>query len=515
MGMSVWLVGHDRANMIANQRRINAEGSMQAICLLSSMHLEKAIAGVGDGSIYAPLPSLVIFDDDFLAAESDKPLDLVRESPALAGAPVFIAVPSRSIEVDEACYAKGAVVVVHKQLSRAEYLRVENAAWQYENTRRYEQELQRQAAELANAKEIYRLNTQLSARNELLHKVFGRYFSEDVVDVILDAPEKVSLGGEKRRATILVADLRGFTAICEQLDPEELSRLLNFYFGEMVDKILAYHGTVIEFLGDGILAVFGALLHDTSHQERDAYMAAITMQNVMREVDAFCKEHDFPKLSMGIGIHTGEVFVGNIGSEKLMRYNVAGSAVNICSRIESCTVGGQILSSGETLAGAGEEVDYSQMGEILVKGASEAICVYEIQGIGGETPCALARTRGQGSWTTLSSSVMLPIFRMDGKIILPEPVRTEVEAVSREQIWLRVLDEMGQAPGLFDNVVLGVALISEGEGREPVSDRMPSLRHASDSGWYAKVVARSRDSLVLSFTQMDDRAKDYLEQWVE
>ena len=474
---------------------------MQAVCLLTSRHLERAIAGTGGETLSAPVPSLVIFDVDLLEAESYKPLDDLKENPMLAGVPVFFAVSERTEETDEACYAKGAVVVVHKQLSTAELLRAENTAYQFENTRLYEQELQTQAAELKNAKEIYRLNTQLKMRNDLLYKVFGRYFSEDIVDVILEDAAAVSLGGEKRHATILVADLRGFTAIGERLDPEELSTLLNFYFSKMVDVITAHHGTVIEFLGDGLLAVFGALLHDTSAQAQDALACAITMQNAMEEVNAFCRKKGFPHLNMGIGVHTGEVFVGNIGSEKLMRYNVVGSAVNICSRIESCTVGGQILASREALLSTDCEVSYAPMGEIMVKGASHAIAVFEITGIGGEEPCTLHKSFEEDDLSDISEKVMVGLFPMDEKITGPGRIMARVQAISEQRIKVKLPSDSDVMPILYDNVVL----VASGEKNE---------ENAAGKGWYAKVIERFPESMVLHFTQMDDAAKEFVDTWL-
>ena len=137
MGMTIWLVGHERRCMIANQRIINERGSMQSVCLLSHLHQWQVIADIGEDALSTLSPSLIVYDYDMLLEEEFTPLFEVRENPLLAGVPVFFAVQKRTNEIDEACYEKGAVVVVHKKLFYSELLRVENAAWQFENTRQY------------------------------------------------------------------------------------------------------------------------------------------------------------------------------------------------------------------------------------------------------------------------------------------------------------------------------------------------------------------------------------------
>ncbi len=385
--------------------------------------------------------------------------------------------------------------MVHKRLSSSELLRVQNIAWSYDNTRLYEQELQRQAAELINAKEIYDLNNQLTARNALLHKIFGRYFSDDVVDEILKEGSAVSLGGEKRKSTILLSDLRGFTAMAESMDPEELSTLLNHYFSRMVDVIVSCHGTVIEFMGDGLLAVFGALLHHAANQAEDALMAAIGMQNAMAQVNEFCKENGFPLLEMGIGVHTGEVFVGNIGSERLMRYNVVGNAVNICARMESCTVGGQVVTSKDTLSLSSLPVIYRAMGRIVVKGSSRAIPVFEVKGLGGDDALVLESARVPEVWREFEETVEIGLYPVTEKRIAAARVDARILAIS--QYHLRVVPTDTESSfELFDTVALSVS------------------REALSFGWYAKVVKRGSEEITLRFTQKDEAAERFISAYL-
>ena len=228
---------------------------------------------------------------------------------------------------------------------------------------------------------IQQLNGQLELRNKLLSETFGRFLSDEIVRQLLDTPDGLMLGGKKRTLTIMMSDLRGFTAMSEQMDPQSLIAMLNHYLGAMTDVIQHYNGTIIEFIGDGILAVFGAPLA-SDHHASDAVAAAVAMQMKMRSINEWNRERDFPTLEMGIGINTGEVIVGNIGSEKRTKYGVVGSHVNLCGRIESYTVGGQILISPQTRSMISCDLDVAQELEVYPKGVKGALILSHITGIG-------------------------------------------------------------------------------------------------------------------------------------
>lgn len=385
----IWVIGSDRNQMIEMQRKINSSGSMQAICLLSSEALRRAVAsGMDDHTSGMNSPSLIIIDYSLIVTSEFEPLSFIKKQRELAGVPLFFVVEKRSEEVDEDCYAKGAMVILHKSFSKSEIMRIENAAWQYENTKNYEKMIQKQATDLKAAKEIMNLNQQLKARNDLLYQIFGRYFSDDVVEVILEQPQGATIGGEKREVTVMMSDIRGFTSLSEEMEPEAVTTLLNYYFEKMLEAILKYHGTVIEFLGDGLLSVFGAPLQSYNHTS-DAIAAAISMQNAMKDVNAYCAEQGYPNLEMGIGIHCGDVFVGNVGSEKMMRYNVIGPVVNECSRIESNSAGGQVLVSEKAIGKSGYPVTVAGRLNIVAKGLKEPIPVGEVVGIEGPYGCRI------------------------------------------------------------------------------------------------------------------------------
>lgn len=225
------------------------------------------------------------------------------------------------------------------------------------------------------------LNHQLELRNRLLSETFGRFLSDDIVRELLDTPDGLALGGKKRRLTILMSDLRGFTAMSEQMEPQALLSMLNHYLGEMTQLIQSHSGTIIEFIGDGIFAIFGAPT-PSDHHAADAVAAAIEMEARMGAVNAWNAERGYPKLNMGIGIHTGEVIVGNIGSEKRTKYGVVGSNVNLAGRIESYTVGGQILISPDTRAAIEAPLTVIQEMQVFPKGVKTGLTLSQVIGIG-------------------------------------------------------------------------------------------------------------------------------------
>jgi adenylate cyclase len=229
--------------------------------------------------------------------------------------------------------------------------------------------------------EIRRLADGLEIRNRFIQQTFGRYLSDEIVSGLLESPKGLALGGEQRRVTILMADLRGFTWIAEKLTPDQVVRLLNSYLGAMADVILAHQGTIDEFIGDAILAVFGAPVRREDDARR-AVACAVGMQIALAGLNRRNQAEGLPRVEMGVAVHTGEVVVGNIGSEKRAKYGVVGSPVNHTGRIESFTVGGQVLISETTLAEAGRDVSVGERLSVDAKGARDPIAVYDLRGIG-------------------------------------------------------------------------------------------------------------------------------------
>lgn len=245
-----------------------------------------------------------------------------------------------------------------------------------------------------------------------MRRTFGRYLSDEVVARLLETPTGLNLGGERRKVTILVADLRGFSAISERLPPEQVVTILNHYLGAMSDTVTYYHGTINEFMGDGIFVLFGAPVFREDDSER-AIACAIAMQTAMESVNQQNQQMSFPALEMGIGINTGEVVVGNIGSQKRAKYTVIGSHVNLAARIESYTVGGQILISEHTFKDAGAIVQASGQMQVEPKGIREPITVYEVSGIDGKYNIHLPEAIEE--FVTLQPPVPLCYTVLEGK----------------------------------------------------------------------------------------------------
>lgn len=242
---------------------------------------------------------------------------------------------------------------------------------------------------------LSRIATHLKLRSAytFIRKTFGRYLSDEIVDALFDSPGGLKLGGEKREVTILMADLRGFTSIGEQLDAEQVVEMVNIFLEAMTEVILKHQGTIDEFIGDAILAIFGAPLarHDDAIR---AVHCAVEMQLAMRQVNRRYAELGYPAVGMGIGMDTGPVVVGNIGSAKRSKYGIVGRHVNITARVESYTGPGQILITESTRNQCGDRLEIMGQMQVTPKGIKEQITLFDVGGIRGESPLQLPG-RGQ------------------------------------------------------------------------------------------------------------------------
>lgn len=178
-----------------------------------------------------------------------------------------------------------------------------------------------------------------------IRNTFGLYMDEDVARDLLAHPEGVRLGGDKREVVILMSDIRGFTPLAESLSPEETIRVLNHYFHHMIRVIKDYRGIIIDFVGDAILVFFDPLQETVETTVRRALSCGQQMQVEMEPFNDRMRGEGLPALTMGIGIHTGKVVVGNIGSESRVKYGIVGAAVNLTQRIQEKARGGEILVS--------------------------------------------------------------------------------------------------------------------------------------------------------------------------
>lgn len=323
-----------------------------------------------------------------------------------------------------------------------------------------------------------------------IRKAFGRYLTDEVVASLLESPEGLQLGGDRRKITILTSDLRGFTAIAERLQPEEVVKILNIYLGYMTEVISQYQGTIDEFMGDGILVLFGAPTLREDDAKR-AVACAVAMQLAMPSINEKMKDLDVGQLEMGIGINTGEVVVGNIGSEKRTKYSVIGSHVNLTYRIESYTVGGQILISESTLKEVESIVRIDEQKEVQPKGVKKPITIYDIGGIDGEYNLFL--TQEEEVFFPLPEEICLQFHYalLDGKHIDNSLFKGSLVKLSAKGAELRSDIDKGNAlPERLSNIKLN--LLSPSNPREVSEDI------------YAKVVKKEADnsSFSIHFTSL-------------
>ena len=239
------------------------------------------------------------------------------------------------------------------------------------------------AGELALTLEKSRAYEDLFLRNEFIKKVFGHYVTNEVAEAVLSSDGPVALGGDRRKVTVLMADLRGFTAMSEEQTPEQVVDGLNVYLGTMANVVMKYGGSVDNFIGDAIMAVFGAPLTKPDDTAR-AIACAVEMQNSMAAVNDEIEGRGLKKLIMGIGVSTGEVIAGNIGSETRIKYSVIGNTVNLAARIEGITSGGQIFASAATYDEIRDIARTAGHLNVKLKGLNKPVPIYEITGIGGD-----------------------------------------------------------------------------------------------------------------------------------
>lgn len=266
--------------------------------------------------------------------------------------------------------------------------------------------------QLQESARLQKEKSELEKRNQFIRATFGRYVSDEIVEILLASPEALRLGGEKREITVMMSDLRGFTSLSERLVPEQVIALLNRYFEAMIDIILQYGGTINEFIGDAMLVIFGAPIKRADDAQR-AVACALAMQLAMPALNQKNKDDGLPAIEMGIGLSTGEAVAGNIGSLKRSKYGIVGRYVNLASRIESYTIGHQILVSEETLAAAGPAVHVSEEIKMEAKGFKSPVALYEVRGIAGEYNLFLPET--SSALIALARALPVHCTVLDGK----------------------------------------------------------------------------------------------------
>ena len=256
--------------------------------------------------------------------------------------------------------------------------------------------------------------TDYIAKRDFIRDTFSRYVTKEVVKKLLESKDALKMGGEIREVSILMCDLRGFTALTSTMAPEQIIILLNRYLGQMIEILLDQQAVIDEIVGDGILAFFGAPEAQEDHPQR-AVATALKMQQVMQEVNRLNQADGLPTLEMGVAVNTGQVVVGNIGSDRRAKYSIVGSHVNFASRIEAYALGGQVIISSATYERVKELAEIGDVVEVEVKGMSGLVKLYEILGLGAGYDLHLAsRTE---IMVSLSEPLPVKIYRIEDKII--------------------------------------------------------------------------------------------------
>lgn len=211
--------------------------------------------------------------------------------------------------------------------------------------------------------------------------LFGQYVPSELVEEMAEHPESVSMEGDSREMTILFSDVRGFTSISEGLDPKELTLLMNEFLTPLSRVVHKHRGTIDKYMGDCIMAFWGAPLPDADHA-RHAILAGIEMQATLKALQPHLKQHGWPEIRIGVGVNTGRVSVGNMGSEVRVAYTVMGDAVNLASRLEGITKQyGVGIIVGENTRNTVTDFVYRELDHVRVKGKDKPVAIYEPIGL--------------------------------------------------------------------------------------------------------------------------------------
>jgi class 3 adenylate cyclase/SAM-dependent methyltransferase len=301
---------------------------------------------------------------------------------------------------------------------------------------------------------------------EFIRETFSRYMDEEVAERLLTQPEALAPGGDITEVTILMSDLRGFSVLTSRLGPEGIVQLLNDYLAAMTEVIHAQGGWINEFIGDAILCIFEAP-DDAERAMRCALAMQLALDRFNRESDAY-RDLD---LAMGIGLERGRVLIGNIGGEQRVKYGVIGDAVNMAARIESLTIGGQILVSRGVLVQALDTFDVGEAMTVSVKGRAEALTVYELRGARDDPALRLPLLEDRPMREVV---VEADLYALSGKSVVDRPTRARI---------VRLGDRSAE-------LVLPAA-----RTLKPLQDVKIRLRHRGElpAGWYAKVRTVSED----------------------
>jgi class 3 adenylate cyclase len=305
-----------------------------------------------------------------------------------------------------------------------------------------------------------------------------------VVDEILESPEGTKIGGHRATVTVLLSDLRGFTTLTDTRDPEQMVQLLNRYLERMSDVILSYNGIIDDIIGDAVLVVFGA----PEAREDDPFRAvacALAMQNALAELNRENVGEENPCLEMGIGINSGSVIVGNIGSEARMKYGIVGTTMNMAARIEAFSIGGQVLIGKGTYDIVRKSVTVEEPQTAMMKGFKFPLVMYPVTGIG--PPWDVTLTYQCGEKEGVEISLPFHLWKVEGKKVGSEAMRGETILIGENFITasidpplepltdIKLIFDFCMDAHCFDDIYAKVVSVEDREGRTAHRLRMTSL----------------------------------------
>ena len=345
-------------------------------------------------------------------------------------------------------------------------------------------------------KTIFNVSEERLRLVNFIRETFGRYLSNKVVDEILESPDGRQIGGSRKTVTVLMCDLRGFTSLSETRDPEEMVQLLNRYLERMSVIINKYDGIIDEIIGDAILAIFGAPENHGDDPQR-AVACALEMQNSLITLNTEFSESGYPPLEMGIGINTGNVIVGNIGSELRMKYGIVGAAVNTAARIESNSIGGQVLIGESTHEHVRQVIKTDFAQSIMMKGMKKPLVFYSVFAIESSYNVLLHSPVEEKE--ALSIGLPFQCWKINDKKIDLIPMAGETIRIDDNQIDARISSEIED----LDDIKLRFDFCLEAHCFEDIYAKQISTE-TDDSGTFNR----------FRITAMDPKDRGILKKWM-
>jgi class 3 adenylate cyclase len=221
----------------------------------------------------------------------------------------------------------------------------------------------------------------VSEERRVIKDMFARYMSHEVMASLMESPDDIKLGGDKRQATVFFADIRGYTNFSEGRDPQQIVEILNEYFSEAVEHVVRHKGYIDKFIGDCIMAVWGVPMMPEKDDAINAVSCALAIQEMVRSAKRKFFRKDASRLRIGIGINTGPLVAGNLGSMQRMDYSVIGDTVNLAARLEGVATADEVIVSKSTRDQLGDTFRLEERQPVKVKGKDKPIQIYNVIGL--------------------------------------------------------------------------------------------------------------------------------------